>query len=288
MRLRLTTALTCGLLLAASGCGLAPATPLGSQPGSLRAAATRPLAARVLTAEAVPASLLDAVLPRMQAQSDEMSRRRKLDFFTLHGNPVGLELAFAGEKAHVLSLLGTAKTRSDLNIEMRALVGASGLASSANYSGPVTLGLEARPAPSRLNARDGGLGFELMMGLPPSHVVSAYERAMAAQGRHLERRYDAREFELGADVTPFAVLAGGEAVAYVLCDQRNRLVLGDRKYADVQTVTALGLDGAVLAGYTLVGFNEKTTGADAAPRYRVHDDAPVGPIFEFGDYEGRR
>ncbi len=275
-----------GLLavVAAAGCGL-PSTASGLQRASavIRAQA-RTLAVSVVGPEELPASVMADVLPRAQRNADDLSRRRKIDFFTLHPNPVGLKLGVGDATTHVLSFLGTSKDRTTLNIEMRALVGERAIGLTANYTGPVTLGRVPQPeAPSQtLSRHRSGFAFDLLLSSPPAHVVEAHETALTRLGRHLEARYDARPFEMGSDTIVFSIERGAESLGYVTLDQRDRLVLGDRKYADVQAVVAYDLAGEVLAGYSLVGFNQKTQGANAPPTYRVHHDAPF-PIYEFGD-----
>lgn len=280
---RATAGLLGGLLLAsAAGCGVAPTALKQTRPGQV-AVKSRSLVATVAPASAVPEAILANVLPRAQRHADDMSRRRKIDFFALHANPVGLKFQVGDESTYLLSLLGTAKGRTDLNIEMRALLGDQAMGLTANYTGTATQ-TRASAATSHATVKADSVGrfaFDLFVSSPPAHVVEAHGRLIDRMARHLSDRYDARPFELGSDALAFSLEHAGSTVAYVVCDQRDQLVLGDRKYADVQVVTVFGLDGSVLAGYALVGFNEKTQGLNA-PVYRVHEDAPL-PIFEFGD-----
>lgn len=276
------------LVASLAGCGARPAAVTGvrAETGSQAAAKARQgLGASVVQAAAVPSDTLARVQDRLQRNADDASRRRKIDFFALHANPIGLKLTAGGDESYVLSFLGTSKTRTDLNIETRALVGERAMGSTTNYTGPVTLGRAAATAVAApAKSRGNGFEFDLLLSAPPSHIDAAYGREMERLAKHLADRYDARPVDLLGDVTPFTIERAEGSLGYVFCSQRNTLVLGDRKYADVQVVTAMAPDGEVLASYTLVGFNEKTTGADADPTYRVHTDGPHGPIFEFGDY----
>lgn len=273
-----------GLMVASSvSCGVAPTALKQTRTGAV-AVKSRALTATVAPAASVPEAILANVLPRAQRHADDMSRRRKIDFFALHANPVGLKFQVGAESTYLLSLLGTATTRTDLNIEMRALLGDQAMGLTANYTGPATL-TRAASATHRTSVKGDSVGrfsFDLIVSAPPAHVDEAHGRLAERMARHLSDRYDARPFEIGSDALAFSVEHDGATVGYVVCDQRDQLVLGDRKYADVQLVTVLGLGGELLAGYALVGFNEKTQGMNA-PVYRVHDDAPL-PIFEFGDY----
>src|SRR5438093_8386281 len=115
--------LTLALAAALAGCAHGPTVPLGLAAGAPLAARAA-LGASFLRATAVPPAVLAAVQGPAQQAADEASRKRKIDFFALHGNPVGLRLG-AGEGAgYVLSFLGSSKSQADLNIEMRALYGA--------------------------------------------------------------------------------------------------------------------------------------------------------------------
>ena len=81
----------------------------------------------------------------------------------------------------------------------------------------------------------------------------------------------------------FAVHDGDAVPAFVFSNQGNRLVLGDRKYADVQNVVVVSDEAEVLAAYTLIGFNPKTTGADGRIDYRFEEDDRFGTLVEFGE-----
>lgn len=269
-------------LLGLAGCVAgAPAIPTPVAQDASRASARSPLAT-VLSPEAVPPALIADVLPAAQKTADDASRRREIDFFNLHANPIGLRLGQGEEAAYVLSFLGTAKTRADLNLELRAFRASGQDGFHFNYSGPVTLGLEAPPAPP---ARVGGAGygFELIFGLPGNGVAEAYERYMNGLTEHLVRRYQARPFAFDDAPIVLAVHRGEEVVGFVFTNQGNRLVLGDRKYADVQQVVFLSTEAEVVAGYTLIGFNPKTAGPAQPPVYRLSSHARWGTLAEFGE-----
>jgi hypothetical protein len=181
----------------------------------------------------------------------------------------------------VLNFLGTSKNRNDLNIEMRALLAPGQFAVSHNYSGPVTLNKATRPALAP--ARGTGLSFELLMGVPGNGVDDAYVDFMTHLEQRLVQQYQARPFSFDDGPFIFAVHDGDAVTGYVITNQGNRLVLGDRKYADVQSVVVLSDQAEVLAAYTLIGFNPKTTGADGKVAYRFEEDERFGTLAEFGE-----
>jgi hypothetical protein len=266
----------------ALGCQAAPRLLLSDRP-PVAAQAARSLAAQVLPPDAVPAPLVAAVLPAAQKAADDASRRRGIDFFRLHGNPIGLQLRAGAETAHVVSFLGTSKERNGLNVELRALIGAGQPAFVMNYTGPVTHGRDITKALPAQTARAAGLRFELLTGLPGGGVTEAYEDYLGHWAERLRQRFSARPFQFDDGPLVFAVVGAGEPVGYVFCNQGSRLVLGERKDADVQAVTAFAADGRWLGGYTLLGFNAKTAGASTDPAYTIETDSRFGTLAQFGE-----
>jgi hypothetical protein len=280
--------LALGLALTMTACAhpAGPTAPRAEAPNAMavQGRSARDLSARVLRPEAVPAAVLDAVLPRAQKAADDASRKRKIDFFNLHAAPIGLRV---GETdGYVLSFLGTSKQRTDLNVELRAVYAADQVGVIQNYSGPVTLsrlaGVAGTSQQAPVRRRGAGVSFELIMGLPGAGVADAYVEYMTYLERHLERRYGARPFTFDDGPIIFAVHEGDAVTGYVFTNQGNRLVLGDRKYADVQSVVHVGADADVKAAYTLIGFNPKTATPTSLPDYRYDEDARFGLMVEFG------
>jgi hypothetical protein len=267
--------------LLVAGCAHALPTGAARAAQGVSARAHRALAASVLTPAQVPASVVASVLPPAQKTADDASRRRKIDFFSLHDAPVGLKLGTGDGAAYVLSFLGTAKTRDDLNIEMRALVAPGQLGFSHNYSGPVTLARATRPALAP--SRGQGVSFELITGLPGDGVTDAYAEFMGHLEERLAGQYHARPFSFDDGPIIYAVHEGESVTGYVFTNQGNRLVLGDRKYADVQSVVVVSTECDVAASYTLIGFNPKTTGPDGTIDYRFDTDERFGTLVEFGE-----
>ncbi len=274
--------LMAGVVALSVGCGLPQS--------SIRTAATATLEAKgelpvqFLAPSAVPASVLSGLLAGAQKTADDASRRKDIDFFNLHANPVGLRIGSGDSTAYVLSFLGTSKDRTDLNIEMRALLASGKTGYTFNYSGPVTLSVTPEVfKPTTLRARSTGLSFELLTGLPGAGVTDAYGEYLDQLGRYLQRRYPARPFAFDDAPLVFALQAGEEPVGFLFTNQRNHLVLGDRKYADVQSVAFVTPEGAIAGAYTLIGFNDKTASPTTAPVYEIETDERFGTLVQFGD-----
>lgn len=271
-------ALTTALSLAACAHPLAPGAVRTA--AQTQARAHKGLVATVVKPAQVPASVVAQVLPVAQKAADDASRKRKIDFFKLHDAPVGIHLGSGESASYVLSFLGTAKQTEDLNIELRALVAGPQLGLSYNYSGPVTLG---RATPANVRPTRGGLSFELLMGVPGDGVDEAYSDFMTHLQDRLARQYQARPFTWDDAPIIYAVHEGDAVTGYVFTNQGNRLVLGDRKYADVQSVVVVSTEAEVAAAYTLIGFNPKTTGANGQINYRFEQDEDFGTLVEFGE-----
>lgn len=274
--------LLAGVTALSVGCALSPSALRTTASQQLKAAGQLPV--QFLAPTSVPSDVLSTLQAGAQKVADDESRRRGIEFFNLHANPVGLRIGTGAGTAYVLSFIGTAKERTDLNIEMRALLASGQAAYTSNYSGPVTLSAasEVRRSPA-LRTRSTGLSFELLTGLPGNGVAEAYGDYLDQLGAYLQRRYQAKPFTFDDGPFVFALLQGEEAVGFLFTNQRNRLVLGDRKYADVQNVALMTPEGELSGAYTLIGFNEKTPSPTTAPVYAVEEDERFGQLVEFGD-----
>jgi hypothetical protein len=274
-----------GLLIGA--CSMPPALGGAAVNNTAQTQNRASLTAQVMLASAVPVDLVKTALDPAQRAADDASRRRGIDFFTLHANPVGMRLRSGTAEATILSFLGTSKDRTDLNIELRALLGAGSPGIVMNYSGPVTLGNRAWSAPAATlptASRTPGLRFTLLTGSPGNGIAETYGEFLGHMGEQLRQRYGADRFAF--DDVPL-IFAAGEAdtpAGFVFCNQGSRLVLGERKYADVQAVTAYDPAGKMLANYVLVGFNPKTVSVSQVPTYRTSQDARFGSVIEFGEH----
>lgn len=269
-------------VLSLLGCG--GKLPLGMTDGPAGfQARSQAIETQVLTSQDVPVALRQAVQAIVQKASDEASRKRELDRFAIHGNPVGLRIGSGPQAAYVLSYLGTSTERNDVNYEARALVAGGAVGLTSNYSGAGTRMAATAPTMPGLEAAPVGWRFELLMGLPGNGVTEAYERRMRRLAEHLTRRFQARPFQFGEDGLVFAVHRGDALAGFLFTHQRNRLVLGDRKDADVQSVVFMSPEAEWLGGYTLVGFNAKTPSAASDPTYTWESERGLGSFGIFGD-----
>lgn len=233
----------------------------------------------------LPAQDLQAYLKQAQDYADQISRRRQIDFFKVHTNPVGLRLKQGSHQADILSFIGTALERNDLNLELRLLSG-SNTNLNLNYSGPLTLSSAfSRGEQNRLASVQAASGFqfELIQGLPPESFLRPYERHLDSLARILRSRYQAQPIEFDDAPLIYAVELNQELQGFVFFNQRNILRLGERKYADLQSVAFVDLDRQVAAAYTLLGFNPKATAAVSALPYQIMPLADLGTLIQFGE-----
>ena len=303
--------------LAALAAGACTATPVAQpQPARPLGAQAQAAYARVVAPGAVPAAIAGPARVRAQAEADRASERREIDYFALPDQPLGLAIGRGPAPAWLLGYLGTGRTDADLNVELRALVagggGAADVGVTMNYTGETTLGRSvttskggesaldrgashtvsapafAMPAPHAPTSRTGsGPRFELLMGLPGNGVADAYADHATALAGFLARRFQARPFALDEVPIVFAVLEGDRPTGFVFTNQGNRLVLGERKYADVQSVVCLTAEAELAAAYTVVAFNRKTDGPGAAPVWQLERDSRFGTLARCGDGPGR-
>lgn len=300
MRLALRSSLAIVLLALAACQPVLPINPANNriQAQSQISQSNGRLQAAVLAPDKIPAEINTRTQAQAQVYADEVSKRRGIDLFYVHTVPVALQLKLADQQAWVLSYPGTSRLRTDLNLELRALVSSQNpkAALNLNYSGPITLGrsapqaqaappvfsaLEQQLAP-RQNSQD--LSFELITGLPGNGVTEAYGDYLEGLQNFLRSRFQARPFEFDDGPLIYAVNQGQTLLGFVFQNQRNRLILGERKYADVQSMVVVSAQREILGAYTLVGFNPKTPASDQPPVYDHEDQGALGSLFIFGEY----
>lgn len=277
------------LALALAACTVA-APPAQQAPTSsqFQRQSASQLQSRFLTADQLSAPDRARFQQQVQAYADEISRKRELDFFQLHSNPVGLELSKQGHQARILTYLGTARERTDLNVEVRLLQG-QGLGLNLNYSGPVTRNLQAAQlesshSPQLQSATANGFEFELITGLPSEAVVSAYADFLEGLTAYLRYRYQARPFSFDDGPLVYALHFQKQLQGFVFLNQRNIMELGERKYADLQSVVVIAPNRELLGAYTLVGFNPKTSSPQSNPVLQSDSHPEFGTLVTFGEY----
>lgn len=261
-------------------------TQLNAQSQNIQSQAL--LQSRFITTETAPSDLFKNALDQAQAYSDLISKRRDLDLFKLHSQAVGLKV---NENSYIFSILGTAATRNDLNVELRALVGQN-TGMNLNYSGPVTRGTstasikttEHSSAPSRTAAKEA-LNFELITGLPPEHITSSYGDQLDRLERFLRYRFQAQAMTFDDGPLIYALTTPqDQLLGFVFFNQRNILTLGERKYADVQSVVLIDTQGAVQGAYTIIAFNPKTAQANSTLSYQIEAPENLGQLALLGDF----
>lgn len=239
----------------------------------------------------LPSALLGRVLPAVQAAADEASRRRDIDFFRLQQQGVALRWrAPSGQEAWVLGLVGVSRERTEVAIEATALVAGDGSPASVfSYGGPVAWqGASRSPAWGQvaIGARKSpsAESWGLMQGLPPAQVLRAYGDRLEALARWLPARHGARPFAWDEVPLCFVLEAGdGKPLAFALANHRNRLVLGERKAADVRQLSLLSPEGAYLASATLVGWDAKLAQPSDEARFVVEAGPQEERVFSWGE-----
>lgn len=244
-----------------------------------------PLRSAFVGNAALPPALLAQHLKGAQAYSDQISQRRELDFFQLHSEVVGLKL---NDTSYILSLLGTAKTRNDLNVEMRVLTGAN-TGMNLNYSGPVTRGLETgQPVLTQSSEsavpKGAGIHFELITGLPPEHITRTYGDHLEQWAQYLKYRFQSQPLQFDDGPLIYAMTQQEQLLGFAFFNQRNLLTLGERKYADVQSVAVVDTEGRLQGSYAVVAFNPKTASPQSRLNYQLEQPDDLGTLVLLGEF----
>lgn len=281
------------LLLSVSTLSLfACTTPHATAPSVLLKAqgqAAPLLRSQFVTTATVPATRLQGTLSQAQEYSDLISKRRDLDLFKLYPEILGLKI---NDHSYILSFLGTATTRNDLNVELRALVGQN-TGMNLNYSGPVTRSTVAervahdspKAQPLLSTSSEESLRFELITGLPPEHITRTYGLQLERLARHLSYRFQAKTMVFDDGPLIYALTtAQDQLMGFVFFNQRNLLTLGERKYADVQSVMLIDTRGQVQGAYTLAAFNPKTDLANPSLNYTIETPENLGQLALLGKF----
>lgn len=289
--LRSTQLILAAGLLALSACGplnrgVQPRMPAATLPG-IQSQNAPTLHSQFVSGTDIPSRVLSSTQQAAQQYSDLISERRDLDRFQLHGEAVGLRL---NQNSYILSFLGTALTRNDLNVELRVLSGEN-QGMNLNYSGPVTRNLENQNAPMHTTPThkatemtQTGLHFELITGLPPEHITQAYGDHLEQLARYLRYRFQSQPIAFDDGPLIYALTENETLRGFAFFNQRNILTLGDRKYADVQSVAVIDTQAQLQGAYTLVAFNPKTEQAGTPLQYRFETPDSLGTLALLGEF----
>lgn len=235
----------------------------------------------------IPNEVIDITQKEAQKASDKASKNRDIDYFDIHKNPVGLELTVANEKAYILNYFGTSKNTEDLNIEFRSMYTNSQNDYNFNYSGSITLSKSAKTTnlekgKIKLNKKSS-VRFELITGMPPEYIANTYENYLERQLKPALRTVYKVDTNISSDdIFPYAVYANDQVQGFCFITNRGIVRLGDRKYADLQTVTFISTENQIDAKYAVVAFNPKTK-IGVAPKYEFKEISDIN-IVETGEW----
>lgn len=215
------------------------------------------------TGKELDSSTQKIIQEQCQNLSDKESKKRGIEMFTIPSNPIGLEISYGKDKAYILNYIGTPKETNMVNIEMRALYTPQNSDYVFNYSGPLT---NTRNNPSKNDFQNqmrkkntDAFDFELITGLPPSHVLDTYDKNLDVIDNVLRREYRPQKVAFATeDILIFAVYYKGELQGFYFDSHFNKVTLGERKYADMVMGTMIENDGTLTEQFALVGFNPKT------------------------------
>jgi hypothetical protein len=124
----------------------------------------------------------------------------------------------------------------------------------------------------------------LITGLPGNGLTEVYGDWLERQASFLRQRFQARPFSFDDGPLIYALKSGAQVRGFVFLNQRNRLILGERKYADLQSVVFVSSAGAVEASYTIVAFNPKTSAPEQPPVCQAEQHTATGTLLICGTY----
>ncbi|MFN8674179.1 MAG: hypothetical protein U0457_19115 [Candidatus Sericytochromatia bacterium] len=220
--------------------------------------------------ENIPIEIKNLTKKEAQEMSDKESKRRGVEFFDIPDNPIGLKLTYDNKDAYILSYIGTPKTTDAVNVEIKALYSENSKAYSLNYSGPLTNTEKfkvKKEIPLKLSKKSTGIEFELIQGLPPELLLRSFEDFTENLKNTLKMVYRPQKTTISEDdVFIYAIHNNGELQGFFFESHANKVVLGERKYADMQIGVFINNQGEILSNYTLVAFNPKVK-VNSKPNY---------------------
>lgn len=236
-----------------------------------------------LDTKSIPLDIIDVTQKDAQKASDKSSKIRGIDYFDIHKNPVALEFNFNNEKAYLINYLGTSKNTEDLNIEFRSFYTGSEIDYNFNYSGPITLSNTKNIEKGNTKlSKKSTIKFELITGMPPEYIVNTFENYIERELKPVIKMVYKRDITISDDVFPYAVYQNNDIKGFLFLNNRNTLVLGERKYADMQLATFIDSENNVVGKMALIGFNPKTK-LNTPPKYEIKNIDNLN-LVEFGDW----
>lgn len=234
-----------------------------SQISSLGSVEVKTIKHKIVSDKQIDLSVQKIIQEQCQNLSDKESKKRGIEMFSIPSNPVGIELSYSKDKAYILNYIGTPKETNMVNIEMRALYTPKNSAYVFNYSGPLTNtknNTSKNDFQNQMRKKNtDNFDFELITGLPPSHILDTFDRYLNTTEDVLKRNYRPQKINFSTeDALIFAVHYKGELKGFYFDSHFNRVTLGERKYADMIIGAMVDIDGTLSEQYTLVAFNPKT------------------------------
>lgn len=240
---------------------------------------------KLIKNDEIPTDIFKITYAQMKDLSDKESKRRGIDLFNLPKNPIGLEITSGTNKlGYILNYIGTSQNTEDVNIEARALYSPQSSAYSLNYSGPITnsnvkLAKKDNKSPllKSIN-KDEGLTFELIQGLPSEEIVNTFSNYIDDLTNNLKKNYNPQTINISSDdVFIYAIHFNGAVTGFFFESHANKVILGDRKYADLQVGVFVSSDNKIKGNYSLVEFNPKTK-VNSDPVYKSISKGSVNMI----------
>lgn len=245
---------------------------------------TSAISFKLIKPKDIPAEIIKTTYDVAKEMSDKESKRRGIDIFNLPKNPIGLEIASGTNKlGYILNYIGTSQNTEDVNVEVRAFHSEKSNSYSLNYSGPLTntqrfaVSKSQKPLINK-SSKEEGLSFELIMGLPPEHIINTFEEYTNSLNENLKRFYQPQKINISfEDVFIYAIHNNGEVIGFFFESHGNKVILGERKYADMQIGLMVASDNTIKGNYSLVEFNPKTK-INQEPVYKYLSQGDVNLI----------
>lgn len=193
---------------------------------------------------------------------DKESKKRGIDLFNLPTNPVGIKISNGDKNAYILNYIGTPDATADVNVELKSFYSENSQIYSLNYTGPIT-GNEKfkkdKSIPLKLAKNEAGITFKLIQGLPPQSVLNSFSEYAEALKNVLKMVYRPQQTKISEeDIFVYAIKLDGEVKGFFFESHFNKVILGERKYADMQIGLLVSNEAEIQADYSIVAFNPKT------------------------------
>lgn len=209
----------------------------------------------------IPSDVINFTKKEGKDFCDKESKIRGIEFFNLPNNPIGIKISNANKNAYILNYIGTPNTTTDVNVELKGFYSETSQIYSLNYTGPVTGNEKFKKNKDSLkkSKSEVGVTFELIQGLPPQNILSSFNDYTEGLKNVLKMVYRPKEIKISEDdIFVYAIKLDGETKAFFFESHFNKVILGERKYADMQIGVAISNDNKIKADYSIVAFNPKT------------------------------